>query len=188
MSGWENGAAPGSRQPHPDCGSCSLPLSLGSRWVTYRRRIYTEEKAKVVGAVWGTEFIQLLAVLYQDDMKKRINFTRMIWSKGWIHPILQIVLVQNSYPARNWINCSHDLFLLFWINPSSMVSHICSKNTTDEPEDDWQRKVVFVSAETMCVDGVTSPHPSVCADAELPASSFTFPILHTLYEKGKGGM
>ena len=28
-----------------------------------RRRIYTDEKAKVVAAVWGTEFIQLLAIL-----------------------------------------------------------------------------------------------------------------------------
>ena len=27
----------------------------------YRRRINTEEKAKVVAAVWGTEFIQCLA-------------------------------------------------------------------------------------------------------------------------------
>ena len=41
-----------------------------------RRRIYTEEKAKVVSAVWGTKFIQfldVLAVLYQDEMKKTIN-------------------------------------------------------------------------------------------------------------------
>ena len=28
-----------------------------------RRRIFTDEKAKVVAAVWGTEFIQLLAIL-----------------------------------------------------------------------------------------------------------------------------
>ena len=29
----------------------------------YRRRINTERKAKVVAAVWGTEFIQFLAAL-----------------------------------------------------------------------------------------------------------------------------
>ena len=29
----------------------------------YRRRMYTEEKAKVVADVWGTEFIYFLAVL-----------------------------------------------------------------------------------------------------------------------------
>ena len=40
--------------------------------------IYTEEKAKVVAAVWGTEFIKFLAVLHQDDMKKRINCTGII--------------------------------------------------------------------------------------------------------------
>ena len=46
-----------------------------------RRRIYTEETAKVIAAVWGIELIQLLAtlsVLHQDDMKKRMNCTRMI--------------------------------------------------------------------------------------------------------------
>ena len=29
----------------------------------HRRRIKTEEKAKVVAAVWGTEFVQFLATL-----------------------------------------------------------------------------------------------------------------------------
>ena len=36
----------------------------------HRRRINTEEKAKVVAAVWGTELIQFLAalaILHQDD-------------------------------------------------------------------------------------------------------------------------
>ena len=32
----------------------------------------------------------------KDDIKKRINCTRMLWRKGWIHPILHIVLVLNS--------------------------------------------------------------------------------------------
>ena len=39
-------------------------------------KICTEEKAKVVTAVWGIEFIQflaVLAVLQQDDLKKRMN-------------------------------------------------------------------------------------------------------------------
>ena len=38
--------------------------------------IYTEEKAKVVAAGWGTEFIQgltALAVLHQDDMNIRMS-------------------------------------------------------------------------------------------------------------------
>ena len=42
----------------------------------HRRRIKTEEKAKVVAAVWGTELIQFLAALAispQDKLKKRIK-------------------------------------------------------------------------------------------------------------------
>ena len=38
----------------------------------HRRRIYTEEKAKIVAAVWGTEFFQFLAatvILHQNDLK-----------------------------------------------------------------------------------------------------------------------
>ena len=52
-------------------------------WVSrkHRRRIYTEQKAKVVNSIWGTEFIQFLdalATLHQDGMKNRMNCTRMI--------------------------------------------------------------------------------------------------------------
>ena len=42
----------------------------------HRRRIYTEEKAKVVAASWGKEFIQFLvalAIFHQDDLKKMMN-------------------------------------------------------------------------------------------------------------------
>ena len=47
----------------------------------HRRRINTEEKATVVAAVWGTECIQFLAalaILHQDELKKRMNCTRLI--------------------------------------------------------------------------------------------------------------
>ena len=43
----------------------------------HRRRIKTEEKAKVVAAVWGTELIQFLATLdifYQDDFEKKDEY------------------------------------------------------------------------------------------------------------------
>ena len=44
-----------------------------------RRKIKTEEKAKVVAVVWVTEFIQFLAVLsILDTLKNRMNCTRMI--------------------------------------------------------------------------------------------------------------
>ena len=53
----------------------------------HRRRINTEEKAKVVAALWGAEFVQFLSALavftvkrfeeydelQQDDLKKRMN-------------------------------------------------------------------------------------------------------------------
>ena len=42
----------------------------------HRRRIYTEEKAKVVAVVWGREFMKFLsalAILHQDDLKNRTN-------------------------------------------------------------------------------------------------------------------
>ena len=42
--------------------------------LTYRRRIKTEETAKVVAAVWGTELIQFLAALVifqQDDFEEK---------------------------------------------------------------------------------------------------------------------
>ena len=56
-------------------GHRSAPITEQSR------RIYTEEKAKVVAAVLGTEFIQFVAalvILHKDYMKKRMNCTRMI--------------------------------------------------------------------------------------------------------------
>ena len=69
--------------------------------VHHRRRIYTEENAKVVTAAWGTEYIQYvaLAILHQNDLKIRMksSYFKMKSSLPWVnHPVLQIVLVQNS--------------------------------------------------------------------------------------------
>ena len=50
-----------------------------------RRRINTEEKAKVVAAVWRDiiiKFLAVLAVLHLDDLKNKMNCTRMICRKG----------------------------------------------------------------------------------------------------------
>ena len=63
----------------------------------HRRRIYTEEKANVVATVWGTKFIQflaLLAILHQDDLKNRMNSSFSSYLPGAIHPFLRIILVQ----------------------------------------------------------------------------------------------
>ena len=61
----------------------------------YRRRIKTEEKAKVVATVWGTELIQFhaeLAIFHKDDLKKRMNRTLATWRNGCLgkmddHPV-----------------------------------------------------------------------------------------------------
>ena len=62
-------------------------------------RLQKEEKAKVVAAVWGMELIQFLAplaILHQDDLKKGMNSSYSSYRPGAIHPILQIILIQNS--------------------------------------------------------------------------------------------
>ena len=56
-------------------GQWSYTGFMAGRDVTmsHRRRIYTEEKAKVVSAVGGTEFIQFhaaLAIVHKDDFEK----------------------------------------------------------------------------------------------------------------------
>ena len=51
------------------------------QWSRHRRRIKTEEKAKVVASVWGKEFIEFfaaLAVLPWTILNNRMNCTRMI--------------------------------------------------------------------------------------------------------------
>ena len=56
-------------------------LDTGISTSIHRRRINTGEKAKVVAAVWGTEFIQFLAALanlLQDFFKNRMNCTMRI--------------------------------------------------------------------------------------------------------------
>ena len=62
----------------------------------HRGRINTEEKAKIVAAVWGTEFIQFLAALaildFRTILKNRMNSSFSSNHPGAIHPILQIIL------------------------------------------------------------------------------------------------
>ena len=75
---------------------CNSPTGKGG-W--HRRRIYTKEKAKVIAAIRGTEFIQFLtalAILHQDDMKKRITVIAPGGCEEKNELILHIVLVQNS--------------------------------------------------------------------------------------------
>ena len=94
---------------------------------THRRRIYTEEKAKVVADVWGTEFIPFLAtraIFHRDDLK---NSSFSSYHPGAINHFLHIILVQNSKRGKELNtfgppNRSDDLFLVFCVNPSSMTT------------------------------------------------------------------
>ena len=61
----------------------------------HRRRIYTEEKAKVVAAVGGTEFIAL-AILHKNDLKNKMNSSFSLYHLGAIHPFLHIILAQHG--------------------------------------------------------------------------------------------
>ena len=66
-----------------------------------RRRIKTEEMAKVVAAVWGTEWIQFLAALaifHQDILKKRLN--RILALEKWM--IIRFTPYQTT-TQRKWM-------------------------------------------------------------------------------------
>ena len=85
--------------------TCNLPFYLTVRKMValipyiHKRRIKTEEKAKVVASVWGEEFIQFLASLAVLHWK--------IWIRGWIAPgWFEIVQVKIANAAMNWINYS----------------------------------------------------------------------------------
>ena len=69
----------GSREFKSTFHFCTYSATL--LYVHHRRRIKTEEKAKVVASVLGEEFIQLLAALAvlhcMDDLNYRMNCTRM---------------------------------------------------------------------------------------------------------------
>ena len=86
-------------EPHSFWASQPLPKALKPCMMlqfmllcVHWRRIKTEEKAKVVAAVWGADSIHFFAtlaifsILHQDDMKNRINCTRTIWRIGLIAP------------------------------------------------------------------------------------------------------
>ena len=66
----------------------------------HRRSTNTEGTAKVVAAVWGTQFIQFLAALailhYMTIFKNRTNSSFSLNHPGAIHPIIQSVLAHNS--------------------------------------------------------------------------------------------
>ena len=83
-----------TRLPSPS-GGLMFPLPVR---LEYRRRLKTEEKAKVVAAVWGIvliKFLAAIAILHQDDLNKGMSSSYSSYLLGAIHPILQIFLLQS---------------------------------------------------------------------------------------------
>ena len=91
--------------------------------------------AKVVASVWGggTDCIQFLAapaILNKDNLKNRMNCTRMIWRNQWIHPFLQIVLVQNSWRDDElWI-----FFCIYHVVVVAMLWKLCHAAQLCDPD------------------------------------------------------
>ena len=80
--------------------SCHPPEPRGCKgspvWAYSRRRIKTEEKVKVVTAVWGENFFFFQFILPRAILKKRMNFSFLSNLPGAIHPIIQNRLGQNN--------------------------------------------------------------------------------------------
>ena len=72
----------------------------------HRRRTKTEEKAKVVAAVWGTEMMQFLAalaILHQDALKKGINRITATWWNGCFEKRIFQFIPYHSTTLPKWM-------------------------------------------------------------------------------------
>ena len=74
------------------------------RW-DIEERSNLEEKAKVVGADWRTEWFQFLAalaILHQEDLKKRMNIITATWRNGCIEKMddLPLHTTPNHHPPK----------------------------------------------------------------------------------------
>ena len=142
--------------------------------LNHRRKIETEEKAKVVvAAAWGAEslhFFAALAILPQDDLKNRMNCTRTMWRTGWMHPFLQIILVLNRWRG-NELNqfCpsnrnNDDRCLFFFLYPSSSMDLI------------WKRKVFLQGGKIFSCRLLTFLHKKVLLSVSLWPCNVTGPV------------
>ena len=103
-----------------------------------RRIIKTEEKAKVVAAIWGTELIQFLAalaILHQDDMKKGMNLCYSQYRPGAVHSILHIVLVD---------------FLLFFISSWCKIASV-ARNLISSAPPSCQALALTFAFSSVCI-------------------------------------
>ena len=120
----------------------AMMVLLQPGYSRHRRRIKTEEKAQVVAAVWGKELIKFLASYFaagcfdeRDEfilffLLSRCNSSYSSYRPGTIHPILQIVLVQNSKHGKEMSrfcpppSSNDDLCLLLCLYPSVWVLNL----------------------------------------------------------------
>ena len=84
----------------------------------HRRTVNTDEKTKVVAAVWGG---RIYSIPYCASSFAQDELHQDYMEKGLIHPFLKIVLVQNSQHGKELNkfyspNSSDDLCLLFCIS------------------------------------------------------------------------
>ena len=74
-------------------------------WSLTLKKKQTEKKAKVVAAVWGTEFIQFPAALqiwHQNDLKKGMNRRTDTWQNGCFSKMDDdlVNITQNHHPLK----------------------------------------------------------------------------------------
>ena len=114
---WLRLAGAGVLAGESPCSTLQVGTRIFYNYVVYhRRRIKTEEKAKVVAAVWGTELIQFLTIiLQQDDLKMRVN--RILAAKWYVPQPTATTFAFSS--VFNLLLCSISDFTGY--NPSKLL-------------------------------------------------------------------
>ena len=98
---------------------CSSNLLVG---FNHRRRINTEEKAKVVAAAWGTECIQFLAalaILHQDSLKKRIRIITATLRNGCFEKLETIPNIKMDVLPKTFVQI---ILAAYWLMRHSRTS------------------------------------------------------------------
>ena len=112
---------------HHDGGPCMVIGYL----TFHRRRINTEENAKVVAAAWGMEFIKFLApltILQQDDFEVQDEFFESSWCNSSYYSKLSYRQNSKRSKKKNKFclpDISDDLCQSFCIYLSSMILSYC---------------------------------------------------------------
>ena len=96
----------------------------------HRKRINTEEKAKVVAAAWGTDLLQFLAALaflHLDDLKKDSSWCKI------------------DSAARHYINSVHQPAATTFVFSFVCILLLCSYHVLGEAQADLLHQLLRVS-------------------------------------------